>query len=92
LLPPIEEEALMSELNTHQRDRLPRDEFAYIDREGGKHLPINDAAHVRNAMARWNQTDFESKAAKERARKSILRAAEQYDIEIADDDKIRKTG
>ena len=34
--------------------------------------------------------EFESKAAKERARKKILGAAERYDIEIEDDSNIRK--
>jgi hypothetical protein len=39
-------------------------------------------------MARWNQTDFESKAAKERARERILAAARKYGIEVGDDDKV----
>ena len=40
---------------------------------------------MRNAIARFNQTEFESKAAKERARKKIVRAAGKHDIEIDDD-------
>jgi hypothetical protein len=79
----------MAELSTKDRDKLRRDEFAYVDREGGEHLPIHDASHVRNAIARFNQTDFESKAAKERARKAILRAAERFDIDVDDDANVR---
>jgi hypothetical protein len=72
----------MAELDTKARDRLRTSQFAYVDREGGEHLPINDPSHVRNAAARWNQTEFESAAAKERARKKILAAASRFDVEI----------
>ncbi len=75
----------MPELDTADRDRLRKDQFAYVDRDGGEHLPINDESHVRNAMARFNQTEFESKAAKERARKKILAAAKRHGIEVSDD-------
>jgi hypothetical protein len=75
----------MAELDTEARDRLSRRQFAYVDKEGEEHLPINDASHVRNAMARFSQTDFESKAARERARKKILAAAKRYDIEVSED-------
>ena len=80
----------MSELDAEDRDDLRRDQFAYVDEKGGEHLPINDESHVRNAIARFNQTDFESAAAKERARKKILAAAKKYDIEVAEDDNVAK--
>jgi hypothetical protein len=75
----------MPELDAKDRDDLRKDQFAYVDKDGGEHLPINDASHVRNAMARFNQTDFESKTAKEAARKKILAAAKRYDIEVDED-------
>lgn len=78
----------MSTLSTKDREALRRDQFAYVDREGGEHLPINDAAHVRNAIARFDQTHFESKAARERARKAILAAAKRFDIEVGPDDDV----
>lgn len=81
----------MSELSEKQRDRLSHNQFAYVDRDGGEHLPIHDESHVRNAISRWNQTDFESKAAKEEARKKILRAAERFDIEVDEDSKVRES-
>jgi hypothetical protein len=80
----------MAELDAEDRDDLRKDQFAYVDREGGEHLPINDEAHVRNAISRWNQTDFESKTAKEEARKKILRAAEKYDIDVDEDAKVKQ--
>jgi hypothetical protein len=80
----------MSDLSTKEREALRSNQFAYVDREGGEHLPIHDESHVRNAIARFNQTDFESKAAKEEARKKILRAAERHGIEVDDDSNVRQ--
>ena len=81
----------MPELDTRDRDRLRDSQFAYVDKEGEGHLPINDASHVRNAIARFNQTEFASMAAKERARRKILNAAEKHGIEIDKDDRIRRS-
>jgi len=78
----------MAELDTKARDKLRDSQFAYVDSEGEGHLPIEDASHVRNAMARFNQTEFESKAAKERARRKILAGAKKYDIEVNPDDAV----
>jgi len=36
-------------------------------------------------MARFGQTEFGSKAAKERARRKIAAAAKRFDIEVSDD-------
>jgi hypothetical protein len=72
----------MADLDTKKRDKLRSSQFAYVDSKGGEHLPINDASHVRNAMARWNQTEFESVTAKERARKKIVSAAKRHGVEI----------
>jgi hypothetical protein len=78
----------MAELDTKDRDKLKDSQFAYVDKSGEGHLPINDESHVRNAMARWNQTDFESASAKESARKKIVSAAHKHGIDVSDDDKI----
>ena len=80
----------MAELDTKDREKLRSSQFAYVDREGGEHLPINDASHVRNAMARFGQTEFESKAAKERARKKIVAAARKHGIEVSEDSDVAK--
>ena len=80
----------MAELDTRSRDRLRSSQFAYVDSKGGEHLPINDEEHIRNAMARFNQTDFESAAARERARRKIVAAAKKHDIEVSDDSNVAK--
>src|SRR5262245_35106652 len=72
----------MAELRAKQRDRLKKSDFAYVDKDGGEHLPIHDEEHVRNAIARFNQTHFESQAAKEEARRKILAAARRHGIEV----------
>jgi class 3 adenylate cyclase len=70
----------MSQLDTKKRARLPDSAFAYIDSRGRRRLPINDEAHVRNALARFNQTPFEDDAARGRARTKLLKAAKKYGI------------
>ena len=80
----------MAELDSKKRERLSKRQFAYVDKEGGEHLPIHDESHVRNAMARFNQTDFQSKTAKESARRQILTAAKRYKIEVDDDANVKK--
>lgn len=81
----------MATLTEKKRDSLRSNQFAYVDRDGGEHLPIHDESHVRNALARFNQTDFESKAAKDRARKRILAAAKRHGIEVSDDANVAKS-
>jgi len=70
----------MARLDPRQRAGLPDSAFAYVDSRGRKRLPIHDEAHVRNALARFNQVHFESDAARERARKRLLQAAKKFRI------------
>lgn len=81
---------MMATLSETGRKHIARKNFAYIDKRGGEHLPIHDEEHVRNAIARFNQTAFESAEAKERARRKILAAAKRFGIEVAKNDKIAK--
>ena len=67
-------------LDAKQRASLPDSAFAYIDSRGRRRLPINDAAHVRNALARFNQVVFEDEAARDKARTRLLRAASKYGV------------
>jgi hypothetical protein len=80
----------MATLSEAKREKLSKGQFAYVDKEGEGHLPIHDASHVRNAIARFDQTGFESQAAKERARKKILSAAKKHDVEVSDDANVAK--
>lgn len=47
----------MAKLTAEQRNNLPDSAFAYIDAEGGRHYPIENASHVRNAWSRIRQHD-----------------------------------
>ena len=67
-------------LDAKQRASLPDSAFAYIDSQGRRRLPINDAPHVRNALARFNQVVFEDEAARDKARTRLLRAASKYGV------------
>jgi len=70
----------MAKLSATDRAKLPDSAFAYVDSKGQRKLPINDEAHVRNALARFERVPFESDAARERARKRLLNAARKYGI------------
>jgi hypothetical protein len=74
----------MTKLTTEKREKLPSSEFACpIDRK----LPIN-AAHIRNAMARFDQvitTDCHPADAKRR----ILAAAKKFGVDVTEFEKVR---
>jgi class 3 adenylate cyclase len=70
----------MPPLRAKERALLPDSAFAYIDSSGRRRLPIHDAAHVRNALARFNQVAFEDEDARDRARIRLLRAAKKHGI------------
>src|SRR3954467_8066742 len=70
----------MPPLKARERAELPDSAFAYIDSKGKRRLPINDASHVRNALARFSQVAFEDEAARDRARSRLLRAAKKHGI------------
>jgi len=65
----------MPPLGAKERAQLPDSAFAYVDSRGRRRLPINDAAHVRNALARFSQVAFEDEGARDKARTRLLRAA-----------------
>jgi class 3 adenylate cyclase len=70
----------MARLDAKTRAQLPDSAFAYVDAQGVRRLPINDAAHVRAALARFNQVSFEDEAARDRARLRLLRAAQKHGV------------
>jgi class 3 adenylate cyclase len=70
----------MAKLDAKTRAQLPDSAFAYIDSTGKRRLPIHDAAHVRNALARFNQCHFDDDDARDRARIRLLRAAQRHGV------------
>jgi class 3 adenylate cyclase len=70
----------MARLGPKERSGLPDRAFADVDSTGRRRLPINDAAHVRNALARFSQVTFESDEARDRARTRLLNAAKRFNI------------
>jgi hypothetical protein len=80
----------MATLSQKQRDKIPDKKFAYVDDAGEGHLPINDAAHVRAAMGRFNQTHFEEPEDKAKAAKKIVAAANRMDVEVAPTSAVAK--
>jgi hypothetical protein len=81
---PVEElgGADMPELSEKKRDKLPASSFAFPKQ---RKEPLNDAAHVRNAIARFNQVEGVSQAEREAAWKRIKKAAKKFDVEIEDE-------
>jgi len=83
-----------AKIGTRSKNDLPDSDFAYIGPGGKKdasgktvprslrHLPIPDAAHVRNALARLDQTDITPEAKKAALRK-IKAAAKRFDIKVS---------
>jgi hypothetical protein len=80
----------MATLTEQERDRLRRDQFAYVDSEGGEHLPIHDESHVRNAIARFNQTEIDGADDRRAAARKILAAAKRHGIEVDEDSNVAR--
>ena len=69
----------MSELNEAQRDRLDEDQFAFPKE---RKEPLNNASHVRNAIARFDQVEDVTDAERDRAWNRIRKSAAKFDVEI----------
>ena len=72
----------MSELSEKQRDKLDEDQFAFPKE---RKEPLNNASHVRNAIARFNQVEGVSDSERDEAWSRIKRAAKKYDVEMTED-------
>lgn len=69
----------MADLSTKQRDRMSKERFAF-PRE--RKEPLNDAAHVRNAVARFDQVEGVSNKERDAAWRRIRAAARRFGVEI----------
>ena len=71
----------MTELSEKQRDELKDRQFAFPDQ---RKEPLEDASHVRNAIARFNQVEGVSDDDRDAAWKRIKAAAKKYDVEVSE--------
>lgn len=69
----------MSELKEDKRDDLNDNKFAFPKQ---RKEPLEDASHVRNAIARFNQVDGVSDDERDAAWKRIKAVARKYDVEV----------
>ena len=69
----------MSELNERQRDHIDSDKFAFPKE---RKEPIHDAAHVRNAIARFNQVRDVSDDERDAAWRRIKAAAKKHGVDV----------
>jgi hypothetical protein len=71
--------------SSEQEDRseLPDSDFAFPKQ---RKEPINDAAHVRNALARFMQVEDVSEAERDAAYERIKKAARRYGVDVSEDD------
>jgi hypothetical protein len=69
----------MSKISTETRKSIPGEKFAFPKE---RKEPLENAAHVRNAIARFNQVEGVSEAEKDAAWKRIKAAAKKFDVEM----------
>ena len=69
----------MSELSEKQRDHLDEDQFAFPKE---RKEPIEDADHVRAALARFDQVEGVSDEERDEAFKRIKKAAKKFGVEV----------
>ncbi len=70
-------------MSTAEKDRLADAEFAFPSE---RKEPLTDAAHVRNAIARFDQVEGVTDEERDRAWQRIRAAAGKYDVHISEDD------
>ncbi|HEY3086051.1 MAG TPA: DUF6582 domain-containing protein [Candidatus Dormibacteraeota bacterium] len=68
-----------SGLSTEQRDRMRAGTFAFPKE---RKEPLNDARHVRNAIARFDQVEGVSDKERDAAWRRIRAAARKHGVEI----------
>ena len=69
----------MSTMSARKRDSLSSQRFAFPKE---RKEPLNDASHVRNAIARFNQVEGVSEAERAAAWRRIKAAAKKFGVEV----------
>lgn len=71
----------MAKLSTEDRDDLSKSSFAFPKQ---RKEPLENASHVRNAVARFNQVKDVSDDERDEAWKRIKAAAKKHGVEISE--------
>jgi hypothetical protein len=66
-------------ISTRRRDKMPAEKFDFPKE---RKEPLNDASHVRNAIARFDQVEGVSDSEREAAWRRIRAAAKKYGVEV----------
>lgn len=69
----------MADLQSDQRNDLSKREFAFPEQ---RKEPLEDASHVRNAIARFDQVKGVSDDDRDEAWQRIKKAAKKYGVEV----------
>ena len=69
----------MARLDTTERDDISRSNFAFPKQ---RKEPLEDASHVRNAIARFDQVQGVTEEERDEAWKRIKAAAKKYGVEV----------
>jgi len=73
----------MSKLTKPARDRISSSTFAFPKQ---RKEPLENATHVRNAVARFDQVQGVSEAERKEAWKRIKSAAKRYGVKLSESD------
>jgi hypothetical protein len=71
----------MAKLDTETRNAESKSDFAF---EKERKEPLDDASHVRNAIARFDQVKDVTDAERDAAWKKIKAAAKKFDVEVSE--------
>jgi hypothetical protein len=74
-------EITMAKLDAEHRDAIDSKQFAFPKE---RKEPFENAAHVRNAIARFNQVEGVSDAERDEAWKHIKAAAKKFGVEVSE--------
>ena len=73
----------MSKLDTEDRKEIPAKEYAFPKE---RKEPLENAAHVRNAIARYNQVEGVNDEERDAAWGRIKAAAKKFGVEMKESD------
>ena len=71
----------MARLDQEDLDKLPESAFAFPKE---RKEPLNNASHVRNAIARFNQVEGVSDSERDEAWRRIKKAADKYGVDVSE--------